>query len=69
MDPFRKIFKLAPAWMAPGGRMLLEIEATRGLAVLSLAYDTFSSAAIHLHQDLTGRDRLLEIQLPPNNEK
>ena len=64
LEPFRRLFKLVPEWMAPGGRILLEIEATRGLAVLSLAYDTFSSAAIHLHQDLTGRDRLLEVRLP-----
>jgi release factor glutamine methyltransferase len=64
LDPFRKLFKLVPEWMASGGRILLEIEATRGVAVLSLAYDAFVSASIHLHQDLTGRDRLLEIQLP-----
>jgi len=66
LDPFRNFFKLVPEWMASGGRILLEIEATRGLAVLSLAYDAFSSAAIHLHQDLAGHDRLLEIQLPAN---
>jgi release factor glutamine methyltransferase len=64
LEPFRKIFKLVPDWMASGGRVLLEIEATRGMAVLSLAYDAFASASIHLHQDLAGRDRLLEIQLP-----
>ncbi len=64
LDPFRKLFHLAPDWLAPGGRMLLEIEATRGTSILSLAYDTFSEAEMHLHQDLTGRDRLLEIQLP-----
>ena len=64
LDPFRKLFKLAPDWIAPGGRILLEIEASRGVAVLSLAYDTFISASIHLHQDLAGHDRLLEIQLP-----
>jgi methylase of polypeptide subunit release factors len=58
------LFKLAPDWIAPGGRILLEIEASRGVAVLSLAYDTFISASIHLHQDLAGHDRLLEIQLP-----
>jgi release factor glutamine methyltransferase len=66
LDPFRKFFRLVPDWMASGGRILLEIEATRGLSVLSLAYDAFSSAAIHLHQDLTGHDRLLDIQLPAN---
>jgi release factor glutamine methyltransferase len=64
LDPFRKLLGLAPDWLAPDGRLLIEIEATRGPAALSLAYDAFSEAEIHLHQDLTGRDRLLEIQLP-----
>ncbi len=63
LEPFRKLFKLVPEWMAPGGRLLLEIESTRGAAVLSLAYDAFSAASFHLHQDLAGRDRLLEIKL------
>ncbi len=65
LDPFRKLFKLVPDWMAPNGRILLEIEATRGAAVLSLAYDAFTQAEMHLHQDLMGRNRLLDIQLPP----
>ncbi len=64
LDPFRKLFKMVPDRMAPGGRILLEIESTRGAAVLSLAYDAFTAASFHLHQDLAGRDRLLEIQLP-----
>ena len=64
LDPFRRLFRLVPDWMAPGGRILLEVESTRGAAVLSLAYDAFTAASFHLHQDLAGRDRLLEIQLP-----
>ncbi len=64
LDPFRRLFALAADWMAPGGRILLEIEATRGAAVLSLAFDAFVAASIHLHRDLAGRDRLLEIQFP-----
>lgn len=64
LDPFRKLFELVTDWMAPGGRILLEIEATRGAAVLSLAYDAFAASSIHLHRDLAGRDRLLEIQFP-----
>jgi release factor glutamine methyltransferase len=63
LDPFRRFFSIAPEWMAPGGLMLLEIEARSGPAVLSLAYDAFHAAAIHLHKDLAGSDRLLEIQL------
>ena len=64
LDPFRKLFDLVPEWMAPGGHILLEIESTRGAAVLSLAYDAFTAASFHLHQDLAGHDRLLEIHLP-----
>jgi release factor glutamine methyltransferase len=64
LDPFRKLFSLLPEWMAPGGRILLEIESTRGAAVLSQAYDAFTAASFHLHRDLAGSDRLLEIKLP-----
>ena len=64
LDLIRRLIALAPKWLVPSGRILLEIEATLGAPALSLAYDSFSEAKIHLHQDLTGRDRLLEIQLP-----
>ena len=30
---------------------------------MPLAHDAFANASIELHQDLAGRDRLLEIQL------
>jgi hypothetical protein len=43
--------------------MLLEIESTRGSQALKLASDLFSEATIHLHRDLAGQDRLLEITL------
>ena len=61
---FRRLLSIAPKRLAPGGRMLLEIEATRGPAALSLAYDAFEEAEIHLYQDLAQQDRLLEVQLP-----
>ena len=63
LDLFRRLIKLAPDWLAPHALILLEIEATRGLQALSLAYAMFPEAEIHLHQDLTGLDRLLEIAL------
>jgi release factor glutamine methyltransferase len=63
LDLFRRLMKRAPEWLAPNGLILLEIEASRGLQALSLAYDMFSEAEIHLHRDLTGQDRLLEIAL------
>jgi len=60
---FRRLLNIAPDWLAPNALILLEIEATLGIQVLNLAYDMFDQAEIHLHQDLTGLDRLLEIRL------
>ncbi|MFZ5880062.1 MAG: peptide chain release factor N(5)-glutamine methyltransferase [Chloroflexota bacterium] len=64
LDLIRRLLSIAPRWLAPGGRILLEIEASQGLQALSLACDLFSDTEIHLHQDLAGHDRLLEISLP-----
>lgn len=64
LNLIRRLLAIAPDWLAPGGRILLEIEASQGMPVLSLAYDLFSEAEIHLHRDLAGHDRLLEITLP-----
>jgi methylase of polypeptide subunit release factors len=52
-----------PEWLAPNGMILLEIEASQGMSAVSLAYDAFDNAEIHLHPDLAGQDRLVEIQL------
>ncbi len=63
LDPFRNLIHLSVEWLAPQGKLLLEIEAAHGMAAAAIAYDAFSNAEIHLHQDLSGRDRLLEIQV------
>jgi release factor glutamine methyltransferase len=60
----QRLLKLAPAWLAPGGSLWLEIEATLGTPALDLARRFFPLAELYLHQDLTGRDRLLEVALP-----
>lgn len=59
----RRLLEIAPEWLAPNGMLLMEIEANQGLKALSLAYDAFCGATIHLHQDLAHNDRLLEIML------
>ena len=59
----RRLLEIGAEWLAPNGLMLLEIESTRGIQALNLACDLFSQATIHLHQDLAGQDRLLEIRL------
>jgi len=61
LDLIRRLLNIAPAWLAPHGLILLEIEATRGIQALNMACDLFSAGVIHLHQDLAGKDRLLEI--------
>lgn len=63
LDVIRKFLEQAPGYLEEGGMILMEIEATQGLAALSLAYDNYSDAVIHLYKDLSGRDRVLEISL------
>jgi len=63
LDVIRKFLEQAPAYLEKGGMILMEIEASQGLSALSIAYDKYSDAVIHLHQDLSGRDRVLEISL------
>jgi release factor glutamine methyltransferase len=64
LNQIRRLMKVAPEWLARDGMMLLEIEATQGLQVISLARETFANAQINLHKDMAGKDRLLEIALP-----
>lgn len=59
MDLIRRLLAIAPEWLAPGGAIFLEIEASQGPAVLGLAYDAFLQARISLEKDLAGRDRLV----------
>ena len=63
MDLIRRLLNAAPDRLVPGGFLLMEIEASEGSAALSLAFDAFEKADIHLHKDLSGRDRILEVQV------
>jgi release factor glutamine methyltransferase len=63
LELIRRLLQIGPEWLAPNGLMLLEVESTRGIQALDYACDLFSEATIHLHQDLAGQDRLLEIHL------
>ena len=64
----RRLLKAAPAHLLEGGCLLLEIEISQGSAVMSLAKESFPEAEVQLHPDLTGRDRLVEILLPPGRQ-
>ncbi len=63
LDPIRRLLEIAPQWLAPRGLILLEIEASQGMAAFSLAFDSFHEARIRLHKDLGGKDRLIQIEL------
>jgi release factor glutamine methyltransferase len=63
LELIRRLLHIGPEWLAAKGMMLLEVESTRGIQALNLASELFSLATIHLHQDLAGQDRLLEIRL------
>ncbi len=63
LDLFRTLLNAIPNWLAPNALILLEIESSHGKQTTQLARQHFQNANITLHQDLTGRDRLLEIQL------
>jgi release factor glutamine methyltransferase len=59
----RRLLNAAPERLAPGGYLLMELEESEGLSALSLANNAFTEAEIHLHKDLAGHNRILEIQV------
>jgi release factor glutamine methyltransferase len=61
LDLIHRLLNIAPEWLSPNGLIFLEIESTRGIQALQLTNDLFSEASLHLHKDLAGQDRLLEI--------
>jgi release factor glutamine methyltransferase len=63
LDMIRRLLTAAPDRLIPGGLMLVEIEASQGPVAVSMAFDIFTKAEIHLHKDLAGRDRILEVQI------
>lgn len=58
----RRLLSQASALLAPGALMLLEIEASQGIASAAIAQTAFPSACVEVYQDLAGHDRLVKIQ-------
>jgi len=63
LELYRKLLGMVPKWLTPNGLILMEIDSTCGTSALDLAQSTLPDATVHLHQDLAGLDRLLEIRL------
>jgi release factor glutamine methyltransferase len=57
------LFEEAPAHIAPGGSLLIEIESSQGDNAQNLAQRAFPYAEISLVPDLSGKDRLVTVQL------
>jgi len=60
--PIQNLLDQARYRLASPGVILLEIEASLGSACLAAAAAAFPVAQHQLHQDLAGRDRIIEIQ-------
>lgn len=58
----RRLLADAPKMLAPGGRVLLEIEHRQGEAAAALAQEAFPGARVEVHKDLAGLDRVVEIK-------
>ena len=63
LEVIQRLLQTAPAHLAAGGALLLEIEASQGKSALELARQAFPQAELRLLPDLSGRDRLLSIQI------
>jgi release factor glutamine methyltransferase len=61
LEKIRRLLNEAETALAPGGLLLLEIEASSGAAVHSLAREAFPKADVLVLPDLTGRDRLVSV--------
>lgn len=62
LDLIQKLLLQSQDRLSRGGLLLMEIEASQGKAVLSLAQKTFQGSQVQIKSDLAGRDRLIAIQ-------
>lgn len=62
LDLVRRLLASAPRLVAPGGLLLLEVEAGHGESAPALARELLPRAAVALLTDLAGLPRLLRIQ-------
>jgi release factor glutamine methyltransferase len=58
----RDLIQDIPQYLAPGGLVLIEIEANQGNSALKFTQAHLQNTEISLHADLSGHDRLIRIQ-------
>lgn len=64
---YRRLLAQVPAWLRPGGLLLLEIGATQAPPVATLVRAALPAAAVRVHTDLAGWERVVVAELPPNS--
>jgi len=62
LDLIQHLLLQAPDCLAPGGLLLLEIEASQGPAASALAWESFPEAEVRVLSDYAGHDRVLRVQ-------
>ena len=62
LTAYRAIAAQAPAHLAPGGRLMVEIGPTQGAAVAAL-FAAAGLSGIRIHPDMDGRDRVVSARL------
>ena len=63
LDLIGSFLEEAPAYIAPGGILLIEVESSQGAKAQNLAQRAFPCAEIEVLPDLSGKDRLVTILL------
>jgi release factor glutamine methyltransferase len=63
LDLIRRLLFTAGPHLQPGGAILLEIGASQGAAVTTLAREQFPQACVQLVQDYAGLDRLVVVEI------
>jgi release factor glutamine methyltransferase len=61
LDVIRRLLREGPAWLRPGGAMLVEIGEEHGPTVTALAGADPRYAAARVDRDFRGQDRILEV--------
>ncbi|MCB0255973.1 MAG: peptide chain release factor N(5)-glutamine methyltransferase [Anaerolineae bacterium] len=62
LDVIRRLVSQAPARLRPGGMLLMEIGASQGAAVASLAREQFPNAFVEVVTDYAYHDRIVRVQ-------
>lgn len=67
LTQIERFLQNAPRCLAPGGLLLLEIEATQGETARRMAQSAFPQSTVDVLIDLAGRDRVIQIKVPDPN--